>query len=134
MFVPGCCKGNGEQRNARLLHGADVSLPHQHWHQANSLPLPSTLAYRNGTLARIIVVHVLDLSGCFNIHGCGLRCGPSQRCDIQSHLKCVTAEAHYATDCWDAEIETCYGWLECVGALAARISHRKSMCGTRFFS
>eukprot|EP00933_Yihiella_yeosuensis_P069846 TRINITY_DN7689_c0_g6_i1.p1 TRINITY_DN7689_c0_g6~~TRINITY_DN7689_c0_g6_i1.p1 ORF type:complete len:345 (-),score=79.53 TRINITY_DN7689_c0_g6_i1:102-1031(-) len=23
--------------------------------------------------------------------------------------------AHYATDCWDAEIETCYGWLECVG-------------------
>jgi glycyl-tRNA synthetase len=23
--------------------------------------------------------------------------------------------AHYACDCWDAEIETCYGWLECVG-------------------
>jgi glycyl-tRNA synthetase len=23
--------------------------------------------------------------------------------------------AHYAKDCWDAEIETCYGWLECVG-------------------
>jgi len=23
--------------------------------------------------------------------------------------------AHYATDCWDAEIETTYGWVECVG-------------------
>lgn len=23
--------------------------------------------------------------------------------------------AHYASDCWDAEIETSYGWIECVG-------------------
>ncbi|TGZ84104.1 glycyl-tRNA synthetase-like protein [Ascodesmis nigricans] len=23
--------------------------------------------------------------------------------------------AHYATDCWDAELETSYGWIECVG-------------------
>ncbi|ORX94495.1 glycyl-tRNA synthetase [Basidiobolus meristosporus CBS 931.73] len=23
--------------------------------------------------------------------------------------------AHYACDCWDAEIETSYGWIECVG-------------------
>ncbi|KAJ3201585.1 Glycine--tRNA ligase 1, mitochondrial [Entophlyctis luteolus] len=23
--------------------------------------------------------------------------------------------AHYATDCWDAEIESSYGWIECVG-------------------
>lgn len=23
--------------------------------------------------------------------------------------------AHYAQDCWDAEIETSYGWIECVG-------------------
>ncbi|XP_054712516.1 glycine--tRNA ligase-like [Uloborus diversus] len=23
--------------------------------------------------------------------------------------------AHYATDCWDAEIKTSYGWIECVG-------------------
>ena len=27
--------------------------------------------------------------------------------------------AHYATDCWDAEIEGSYGWIECVG-----IAHR----------
>lgn len=23
--------------------------------------------------------------------------------------------AHYACDCWDAEIKTSYGWVECVG-------------------
>lgn len=23
--------------------------------------------------------------------------------------------AHYACDCWDAEIETASGWVECVG-------------------
>ena len=23
--------------------------------------------------------------------------------------------AHYASDCWDAELETSYGWIECVG-------------------
>jgi glycyl-tRNA synthetase len=23
--------------------------------------------------------------------------------------------AHYATDCWDAELLTSYGWVECVG-------------------
>lgn len=26
--------------------------------------------------------------------------------------------AHYAKDCWDAEIETSYGWVECVGILS----------------
>ena len=23
--------------------------------------------------------------------------------------------AHYATDCWDAEVETSYGWIEIAG-------------------
>eukprot|EP00955_Chlamydomonas_euryale_P021219 224530-Chlamydomonas_euryale.AAC.1 len=23
--------------------------------------------------------------------------------------------AHYSSDCWDAEVETSYGWVECVG-------------------
>jgi glycyl-tRNA synthetase len=34
-------------------------------------------------------------------------------CRFRQHLK--TEMAHYATDCWDAEIETSIGWLECVG-------------------
>merc|ERR1719487_886337 len=37
----------------------------------------------------------------------------------QEHLRfrqhLPTEMAHYACDCWDAEIETSYGWLECVG-------------------
>eukprot|EP00929_Paragymnodinium_shiwhaense_P115549 TRINITY_DN84508_c0_g1_i1.p1 TRINITY_DN84508_c0_g1~~TRINITY_DN84508_c0_g1_i1.p1 ORF type:complete len:629 (+),score=184.91 TRINITY_DN84508_c0_g1_i1:67-1953(+) len=32
---------------------------------------------------------------------------------FRQHLP--TEMAHYAQDCWDAEIECCYGWLECVG-------------------
>lgn len=34
-------------------------------------------------------------------------------CRFRQHLP--TEMAHYACDCWDAEIETCYGWLESVG-------------------
>lgn len=34
-------------------------------------------------------------------------------CRFRQHLP--TEMAHYAADCWDAEIMTCYGWLECVG-------------------
>ena len=29
------------------------------------------------------------------------------------HLK--TEMAHYAADCWDLEIKSSYGWIECVG-------------------
>merc|ERR1712113_1050885 len=32
---------------------------------------------------------------------------------FRQHLP--TEMAHYAADCWDAEIFTSYGWLECVG-------------------
>ncbi len=32
---------------------------------------------------------------------------------FRQHLK--TEMAHYAADCWDAEIQMSYGWIECVG-------------------
>ena len=32
---------------------------------------------------------------------------------FRQHLQ--TEMAHYASDCWDAEIKTQYGWVECVG-------------------
>ncbi|XP_049849284.1 glycine--tRNA ligase-like [Schistocerca gregaria] len=32
---------------------------------------------------------------------------------FRQHLR--NEMAHYACDCWDAEIETSYGWIECVG-------------------
>ncbi|XP_057474447.1 glycine--tRNA ligase, mitochondrial 1-like [Actinidia eriantha] len=35
------------------------------------------------------------------------------RLRFRQHL--ANEMAHYATDCWDAEIECSYGWIECVG-------------------
>lgn len=35
------------------------------------------------------------------------------RLRFRQHLK--TEMAHYATDCWDLEIQSSYGWVECVG-------------------
>lgn len=36
-----------------------------------------------------------------------------KRLRFRQHLK--NEIAHYAADCWDAEIESSYGWIECVG-------------------
>jgi glycyl-tRNA synthetase len=36
-----------------------------------------------------------------------------ERLRFRQHMK--TEMAHYAKDCWDAEIKTSYGWIECVG-------------------
>ena len=36
-----------------------------------------------------------------------------KRLRFRQHLK--TEMAHYATDCWDLEIKSSYGWIECVG-------------------
>eukprot|EP00163_Fabomonas_tropica_P017330 TRINITY_DN3082_c0_g1_i1.p1 TRINITY_DN3082_c0_g1~~TRINITY_DN3082_c0_g1_i1.p1 ORF type:complete len:563 (+),score=190.65 TRINITY_DN3082_c0_g1_i1:587-2275(+) len=43
-----------------------------------------------------------------------INCGADpSRVRFRQHLK--NEMAHYACDCWDAEIETSYGWIECVG-------------------
>ena len=36
-----------------------------------------------------------------------------QRLRFRQHLE--NEMAHYAEDCWDAEIDSTYGWVECVG-------------------
>lgn len=36
-----------------------------------------------------------------------------KRLRFRQHLK--TEMAHYAADCWDLEIQSSYGWVECVG-------------------
>eukprot|EP00040_Diaphanoeca_grandis_P010787 m.55273 g.55273 ORF g.55273 m.55273 type:complete len:743 (+) comp22044_c0_seq1:222-2450(+) len=42
------------------------------------------------------------------------KCGADPtRIRFRQHLK--NEMAHYATDCWDAEMKTSYGWVECVG-------------------
>lgn len=35
------------------------------------------------------------------------------RLRFRQHMK--NEMAHYASDCWDAEIETSFGWIECIG-------------------
>lgn len=35
------------------------------------------------------------------------------RLRLRQHMQ--NEMAHYACDCWDAEIESSYGWIECVG-------------------
>lgn len=37
----------------------------------------------------------------------------SNRLRFRQHLS--NEMAHYAADCWDAELQTSYGWIECVG-------------------
>lgn len=32
-----------------------------------------------------------------------------------ARLPAAPQMAHYAEDCWDAEVETTYGWVECAG-------------------
>lgn len=36
-----------------------------------------------------------------------------QKLRFRQHLK--HEMAHYAEDCWDAEVECSYGWVECAG-------------------
>ena len=58
----------------------------------------------NETLAYFIIRTFLFLRRC-GIEESGIR--------FRQHLK--TEMAHYASDCWDAEVLTSYGWIECVG-------------------
>ena len=37
----------------------------------------------------------------------------STKCRFRQHMP--NEMAHYACDCWDAELLTSYGWVECVG-------------------
>ena len=43
-----------------------------------------------------------------------VKCGVNKN-NIRFRQHKTDEMAHYATDCWDAEIELSYGWLECVG-------------------
>ena len=40
-------------------------------------------------------------------------CVDTNRLRFRQHMS--NEMAHYASDCWDAELETSYGWIECVG-------------------
>jgi glycyl-tRNA synthetase (class II) len=52
-----------------------------------------------------------------------------ERLRFRQHLQ--NEMAHYAADCWDAEIECSYGWVECVG-LADRSAYDLKAHTVRF--
>jgi len=61
-----------------------------------------------------------------------VKCGVAkEKIRFRQHLR--TEMAHYAADCWDAEIFTTYGWIECAGhadrsAYDLRVHSIKSKC------
>ena len=57
-----------------------------------------------------------------------------ERLRFRQHLE--NEMAHYAEDCWDAEIDTTYGWVECAGladrsAFDLRVSYHLPQLSTR---
>lgn len=52
---------------------------------------------------------LLDSAACVQV---GIGIAP-ERLRFRQHLP--NEMAHYAEDCWDAEVECSYGWVECVG-------------------
>ncbi|KAK4414064.1 Glycine--tRNA ligase, mitochondrial 1 [Sesamum alatum] len=78
----------------------------------------------SGRSARIITVGEAVSQGIVNNESLGYFIGrvylflthlgiDKDRVRFRQHL--VNEMAHYAADCWDAEIECSYGWIECVG-------------------
>lgn len=78
---------------------------------AGEAPIKTTLgrAVAEGTVNNETLGYMIGRTHAFLV-GAGI--SPAHL-RFRQHLP--TEMAHYATDCWDAEINTCYGWLECVG-------------------
>lgn len=66
-------------------------------------------AVTNGTVANETLAYFLCRTHMFLLK-CGIK---PDKLRFRQHKD--TEMAHYATDCWDAEIFTTYGWIECVG-------------------
>eukprot|EP00736_Rhodelphis_marinus_P005085 Rmarinus@m.23892 len=75
------------------------------------VPVPMTIgdAVRKGIVANETLGYFLARTAMFLLK-IGIR---KERLRFRQHLE--HEMAHYACDCWDAEIETSYGWVECVG-------------------
>ena len=54
------------------------------------------------------------------------------KCRFRQHMP--NEMAHYAADCWDAELLTSYGWIECVGKAAARFYYFAFTCVLELFN
>jgi glycyl-tRNA synthetase len=72
-------------------------------------PLPIGEAVQNGIVDNQTLGYFLARIQLFLL---ALGCDP-QKIRFRQHM--ASEMAHYAADCWDAELQTSYGWIECVG-------------------
>ena len=86
--------------------------------------LPS---YRHGTINNETLGYFIGRTFLF-LTALGI---DEKRLRFRQHLQ--NEMAHYATDCWDAEIECSYGWVEFLG-LADRSAYHLKAHRVRFQS
>lgn len=108
-YVDPTCK-----EHARFPEVSDVKLPFLARDvQLSGETQPTVMTVDEAVNAKIVDNRTL---GYFlaRIHLFLLRIGVDEsKLRFRQHL--ANEMAHYATDCWDAELLTSYGWIECVG-------------------
>lgn len=87
-FLPRTVQQEGSAQTVRLTIGAAV---------ASKLVNNETLGYYLARVAQFLLKIGID----------------GDRLRFRQHM--ANEMAHYASDCWDAEIQSSYGWVECVG-------------------
>lgn len=71
--------------------------------------IPAQTAVSTGVINNETLAYFMARTQQFLI-ACGIK---SEKLRFRQHK--ATEMAHYASDCWDAEILSSYGWIECVG-------------------
>ncbi|KAF2278261.1 glycyl-tRNA synthetase [Westerdykella ornata] len=104
----------GGKKHARFHEVADVKLnlldrDTQLSGKTEVSPMPIGEAVEKGIVDNETLGYFLARVQLFLIQ---LGCNP-EKIRFRQHM--ATEMAHYATDCWDAELQTSYGWIECVG-------------------
>jgi glycyl-tRNA synthetase len=72
-------------------------------------------AVKEGTIANETLAYFIGRTALFLLKA-GIK---MEHLRFRQHLP--TEMAHYACDCWDAEIEVSTGWMETVGIAGARL-------------
>jgi len=102
-----------DKRHPKFSQVADLEIqlfPRQAQVETGKFP-PMKLGYAvaQGIIANETLAYFMGRTFLFLVRG-GAR---PEFVRFRQHLK--TEMAHYATDCWDAELRMSYGWVECVG-------------------
>lgn len=88
-----------------------LSLLHRDNQTGEDIPQQMTAgdAVKNGVIGNETLAYFMCRTAKFLID-CGIK---PEKLRFRQHK--ATEMAHYSSDCWDAEVLTTYGWIECVG-------------------